>query len=100
MSSVFSMPTDMRTKPSVIPNRSRTSRATDAWVIAAGRQIKLSTPPRLSADAVRVAVEKLGRRMHHDVHAKIQGPLQVGRHECVVADHADTRSVRDFRNSF
>ena len=36
-------------QPSVMPTRSRTSGGMEAWVISAGREISVSTPPRLSA---------------------------------------------------
>ncbi len=49
MSSTSSMPTDRRTKPSVMPTRSRTSTGMEACVINAGSEIRVSTPPRLSA---------------------------------------------------
>ena len=44
------MPTEMRTKPSVIPSFARCSGGTEACVMVAGCEIKVSTPPRLSAN--------------------------------------------------
>ncbi len=38
------------------------------------------------ADNVRVAVDVLGGRMHHNVHAQLERPLKVRREERVVAD--------------
>ena len=46
-----SMPAEMRTRPSVMPMAARRSGGTDAWVIVAGWEMRLSTPPRLSASA-------------------------------------------------
>ena len=42
------MPTEIRTRPSVIPSLSRVSTGTDACVIVAGCEMSDSTPPRLS----------------------------------------------------
>jgi len=46
---VSSHPIDNLTRASSIPKRFFVSSSTEAWVIVAGWQIKLSTPPRLSA---------------------------------------------------
>ena len=52
-SSTSSMPAEMRTRPSVMPMAARRSGGTEACVIVAGCEIRLSTPPRLSASASR-----------------------------------------------
>ena len=49
-SSISSIPTDIRIKLSEIPSLFLSSTGTDAWVIIAGCSIKLSTPPKLSAN--------------------------------------------------
>jgi hypothetical protein len=43
------MPTAIRSSPSVIPNRRRSSGGTLEWVMVAGWATRVSTPPRLSA---------------------------------------------------
>ena len=48
-SSTSSIPTEMRTRPSVIPILLRCSAGTEAWVMLAGCEISVSTPPKLSA---------------------------------------------------
>src|SRR5258706_4634260 len=48
-SSTSSIPTDRRTKPSLMPRPARTSSGSEACVMIAGCSIRLSTPPRLSA---------------------------------------------------
>ncbi len=53
--------------------------------------VHTSTPP----SAVAVAVEKLGRRVHHDVGAKLDGLLKIRRHEGVVDHHLAAALVRD-----
>ena len=47
-----SMPTEIRTRPSVMPMAARRSAGTEACVIVAGCEMSVSTPPRLSASAI------------------------------------------------
>ena len=66
-------------------------------------QVKTLLVLRLAADKraaqpVRVAVEKLGGRVHHDVRAQRQRALQHGRHERVVHAHLDAFGVRNLAN--
>ena len=49
-SSTSSMPIERRSKLSVIPSSSLIFLSIEAWVIIAGCSIKLSTPPKLSAN--------------------------------------------------
>src|SRR5262249_20850300 len=55
-SSISSMPAEMRTRPSVIPISWRRSAGTEEWVIDAGCEMSVSTPPRLSASACSFTV--------------------------------------------
>src|SRR5262249_4134300 len=48
-SSASSIPTESRTRVSLIPSVARTSAGTEPCVMSAGCSIRLSTPPRLSA---------------------------------------------------
>ena len=48
-----SIPADIRTRPSVMPSAARWLAGTDAWVMVAGWEIRVSTPPRLSARDIR-----------------------------------------------
>ena len=48
-----------------------------------------------AAQAVGVAVEVLGRRVHHNVRAERQRALQHRRHECVVDAHFGALRVRN-----
>src|SRR5438270_13207014 len=52
-----------------------------------------------AADAVRVAVQILRRRVDDDVHAELYGALQVRRHERVGAHHARSGPVRPVRDA-
>ena len=53
------MPTDMRTNPSVMPRRFRSCECgTEACVIVAGCEIRVSTPPRLSPSEQSDAFQK------------------------------------------
>src|SRR5450759_2847326 len=48
-SSMSSMPTEIRTRPGVMPSRLRVSSGTDPCVIEIGCEINVSTPPSDSA---------------------------------------------------
>ena len=48
-----STPTDSRMSPSLIPREARMAAGNDAWVINPGCSMRLSTPPRLSANENR-----------------------------------------------
>ena len=50
-----------------------------------------------AAHAVAVAVQVLRRRVHHDVRAVFQRPLEAGRGEGVVHDHRRAHAVRRLR---
>ena len=71
-----SMPTEIRTRPSVMPSSARCSAGTEAWVIDAGCEIRVSTPPRLSAsDITSTAVEEsLGRGVARRASKVISAP--------------------------
>ena len=49
------------------------------------------TPPM----DVAVAADELGRRVHHDIRAMLDGPAQPRRRERVVDDQRDAGLVRD-----
>ena len=48
-----------------------------------------------AADAIGMTVEILGRRMDHDIDAKLERALQVWRHKRVVANYASARPMCD-----
>jgi hypothetical protein len=50
-----------------------------------------------AADAVAVAAEVLGQRMHHDVGAVLEGTAQVGRGHRVVHDQRHAGVMGDLR---
>ena len=50
-----------------------------------------------TADDVRVSTEVLGRRVHHDVRAELQRPLQIGRRKGVVDDEERAGRMRCVR---
>mmetsp|Transcript_8571 Transcript_8571/g.35718 ORF Transcript_8571/g.35718 Transcript_8571/m.35718 type:complete len:220 (-) Transcript_8571:396-1055(-) len=50
-----------------------------------------------AAEYVRVAVDVLGHRVHHEVRAQREGPLEVGREEGVVHHHQDALARRPHR---
>ena len=52
------------------------------------------------ADAVRVAVQIFRSRVHDDIDAKLERPLQVWGHESVVANDARSRAMRDLADLF
>jgi hypothetical protein len=53
-----------------------------------------------AADAIGMTVQILGRRVDHDVHTKLERPLQVWRHESVVANDARAGAMRDLADLF
>ena len=48
-----------------------------------------------AADAVGMSIQILGGRVDHDVDAKLERPLQVRRHESVVANDARAGAMRN-----
>jgi hypothetical protein len=56
------MPTDRRTRLSVIPKEARTAAGSEACVMSAGCSIRLSTPPRALGEREKfAALEDLAR---------------------------------------
>src|SRR6185295_7533376 len=79
----------------------RTRYAADG-VLEEGKLLLVSGIPQYggAADDVRVAVQVLGGRVHHDVEAELEGPLYPGRSEGVVAHGNDAALARHRRDGF
>ena len=82
-----SIPTEIRTRPSVMPMAARRSGGTEAWVIVAGCEISVSTPPeafgeRHEPDAVQHRARALERSHVEGQHAA--EPLHLARGERVL----------------